>query len=231
MAKPSSSLLVDSELAARFSLGVIELFQAEPSSAQIQAVAESAFYWADYCLNLLETATPLPKPPACQPGCDSCCYNQVELTTPEALLLGSYLATRFPAERLQSFLTRVETSVTRRAGKTKVQLAAIRAELPCPLLEAGCCLVYEVRPLMCRAMHSLELDACRRELADPDLNLVEFYSHRHIINVSISQGLIDACLALGFQPGPVDLILAIQQYFSHPDFADRWLAGEKVFHD
>jgi hypothetical protein len=84
---------------------------------------------------------------------------------------------------------------------------------------------------MCRAMHSLELDACRRELADPDLNLVEFYSHRHIINVSISQGLIDACLALGFQPGPVDLILAIQQYFSHPDFADRWLAGEKVFHD
>ena len=36
MAKLSPSPLVDNELAARFSLGVIELFQAEQSFAQIQ---------------------------------------------------------------------------------------------------------------------------------------------------------------------------------------------------
>ncbi len=34
MAKPSLNALVDSELAARFSLGMIELFQAEASLAQ-----------------------------------------------------------------------------------------------------------------------------------------------------------------------------------------------------
>ena len=84
---------------------------------------------------------------------------------------------------------------------------------------------------MCRAMHSLEVDACRQEFAHPNLNLVKFYGHRHLIHVSLSQGLIDACLALGYQPGPVDLLLAIQQYLFKPDLVQRWLAGEEVFKD
>jgi hypothetical protein len=105
----------------------------------------------------------------------------------------------------------------------------MRAELPCPFLEAGYCLAYDVRPLMCRAMHSLQVEACREELADPHLSKVEFFFHRHLIHVSISQGLVDACLALGYQPGPVDLIQALRQYFSEPGITHRWLAGEAVF--
>jgi hypothetical protein len=155
----------------------------------------------------------------------------VELTAPEALLLGSFLRDRHSAAHLQDLLARVETSQAKRAGKTKIQLAARRAEFPCPLLEESQCLVYEVRPLMCRAMHSLGVEACRREFADPSLNLVKFYSHRHVIHLSISQGLIDACGALGYQPGPVDLGAALQDYFSEANLVDRWLAGEKVFHE
>ena len=102
----------------------------------------------------------------------------------------------------------------------------MRAEFPCPLLEAGYCLAYEVRPLMCRAMHSLQVEACRQELTDPNLSQVEFYLHRHIIHVSISQGLVDACLALGYQPGPVDLVQALRQYFSQPGI-DPTLAGRE----
>ena len=95
MAKSSLQALVDSELAARFSLGMIELFQAETSLAQLQTVAQSACQWADYCIERVEAASPLPQPPACQPGCDFCCYNQVELTAPEALRLGSFLPPAF----------------------------------------------------------------------------------------------------------------------------------------
>jgi hypothetical protein len=229
MAKPSLNALVDSELAARFSLGMIELFQAEASLAHLQTVAQSAGQWADYCIEHVEAASPLPQPLACQPGCDFCCYNQVELTAPEALRLGSFLAASFSPENLQLLLKRVERSLARRAGQTKIQLAAIRAELPCPLLLEGQCLAYEVRPLMCRAMHSLGAGACRQEFAHPELTVVKFYSHRHVIHVSLSQGLIDGCLALGYQPGPVDLLQAIQQYFSQPDLAERWLAGEEIF--
>ena len=48
MIKPASSPLVDSELAGRFSLGVIELFQGSPSVAQIHTAAQNAFHWAEY---------------------------------------------------------------------------------------------------------------------------------------------------------------------------------------
>jgi Fe-S-cluster containining protein len=231
MGKSSARPLVDNELAARFSLSVIELWHIPATAVPFQAAAQSAFLWADYCLDLLEKASPEPQPPACRPGCDCCCYNQVELTIPEALLLGHFLAERLDSASLQPLLARVEESCRRRAGKTKIQLADRRAEFPCPLLEAGQCLAYDVRPLMCRAMHALQVEACRQELADPKLSKVEFYLHRHVIHVSISQGLVDACRSLGYQPGPVDLIPAMQQYLSEPGIGRRWLAGEAVFHD
>ena len=50
-------------------------------------------------------------------------------------------------------------------------------------------------------------------------------------NVSISQGVIDSCKALGYQSGPVDLVLALQQYLAQPGLVHRWLAGEAVFND
>lgn len=230
MVESSSSPLLDSELAARFALSVIELSQ-DPAAALFETAAQNAFGWAGYCLDLLQKASPEPQPPACRPGCDHCCHNQVELTAPEALLLGKYLADRLASHDLHCLLARVEKSWGRRAGKTKIQLADLRAELPCPLLEGGCCLAYGVRPLMCRAMHSLEVEACRQELAAPGLSKVEFYLHRHVIHVSLSQGLVDACRALGYQPGPVDLVQAVRQYFSQPDITRRWLAGEAVFED
>ena len=224
MIKSSSNPLIESELAARFSLSVIENLPDPATAALFETAARNAFLWADYCLDLLQKASPEPKPPVCQPGCTSCCYNQVELTAPEALLIGTCLADRLDSDNLQLLLARVEKSYSRRAGKTKMQLAAMRAELPCPLLEADYCLAYDVRPLMCRAMHSLEVEACRQELTDPNLSKVEFYLHRHIVHVSISQGLVDACLALGYQAGPVDLVQAIWQYLSQPGIGPS-LAG------
>jgi Fe-S-cluster containining protein len=229
MVKPAANPLVDSELAARFSLGVIELFQGSPSAVQIYTAAQYAFHWGEYCLDLLQSVNPEPEPPACKPGCNYCCYNQVELTAPEALFMGSFLADKLPPEALTLLLARVEKLCSRRHGKTKRELAALRAEFSCPLLDAGHCLAYEVRPLMCRAMHALQMDTCRQELTDPNLNLVEFYLHRHIIHVSISQGLVDACLALGYQPGPVDLVSALREYFSQSELTQSWLAGKDVF--
>lgn len=229
MAEPSPTPLVDRELAAGFALQAMELLQAEPTLAQVEAAARSAFHWAAYCTELIETADPLPQAPACQVKCAFCCYNQVELTTPEALLLGRFLTANLSAGSLARLRERVTAAWERRRGLTKPQFAAARGNFPCPLLEDDACLAYEVRPLMCRAMHALEASDCQQELADPKLNLVKFYGHRHVIHVSLSQGLIDACRALGLQAGPVNLVLALDCFFSEPALADTWLAQVNVF--
>lgn len=231
MVESSGNSLIDDELASRFAMHIVDQAQAAAAAAFFETAARNAFHWADHCLKLLQQASPEPRPPACRAGCDACCYNQVELTAPEALNIGAYLADTLDGNDLQRLLGRVEKSFSRQTGKTKIQLAGRRAELPCPLLADGCCLVYEVRPLMCRAMHSLEEKACRQELADPRLSKVKFYLHRHIIHVSISQGLVDACRALGYQPGPVGLVSFLWQYFSQPDVPRRWLGWEAVFPD
>jgi len=138
---------------------------------------------ADYCLDLLETASSCPNRLACQPGCDFCCYNQVELTAPEALLLGSFLPPDFL--RTPSGCAGTGGRVPGSAGRqTKEQLAALRAEFPCPLLADGRCSVYEVRPLMCRAMHSLDVATCRQELPSPASRACHSTLTAHIIHVS-----------------------------------------------
>ena len=62
MVKQATSPLVDSELAARFSLGVIELFQGSPATTHIYTAAKNAFHWAGSCLDLLQTVNPEPEP-------------------------------------------------------------------------------------------------------------------------------------------------------------------------
>lgn len=229
MAEAAASPLVDAELAGRFALAVIELFQVEQSLGQLQNAVCHAFQWADYCIDLMEKASPLPQPLACESGCYYCCHNQVEMTAPEALVLAGFLAAHFSPDEIRLVQDRAANSLTRQAGKSKIQLAALRAEFPCPLLADGLCSVYEVRPLMCRAMHSLQAEACRQELADPNLNLVTFYDHRHVVSVSLSQGLIDACRALGYQSGPVNLVRVLGENLAPENLVDRWLRGEEVF--
>lgn len=229
MTQTTAGLLVDRDLAAHFCREILDLWQGRPSLAKVQDAAHRAGQWAAYCLDLLETASPLPRPVVCGPGCDLCCHNQVELTAPEALRLGQYLADRFSSQEQRLLLERVAWLRDRQAGRSRTELAATRAEFPCPFLRDHRCLVYEVRPLMCRAMHSLDAAACREEFDHPALRVVPFYSHRHVIHVSLSQGLVDACLALGLRSGPVELLWAVQTCLTHPDAASSWLAGEAVF--
>ena len=231
MSEPAVNPFLDRELADRFADGAIALLRAAPTPERVLDLARTAIYYAEHCLAQLEASQPLPRPLACEPGCDACCYNQVELTAPEALFLGSFLEARLaPAER-QELHRRAEQSLARRAGRSKIQVAAQRSQHPCPLLHEHLCLAYEARPLGCRAMHSLDAAACSQELADPLTPVVPFYSHRQIIYVSLSHGLVRVSRTFGLQADPLDLAQALLCLLERPDAAVRWLMGERVFGD
>ncbi|MGQ9921982.1 MAG: YkgJ family cysteine cluster protein [Desulfobacca sp.] len=229
MSQGAPNPFLDPELAARFAAGAIELLRAEPSLARLQDLARTAIYYADHCLARLEAEQPLPQPLACEPGCDACCHNQIQLTAPEAFLLSGFLEARFSPERRRELQQRAEQSLARRAGLSPIEVAAQRSQHPCPLLQEHRCLAYEARPLVCRAMHSLDAAACFQELADPLHPVVPFYSHRQIVYVSLSHGLAQVCRVFGMQAGPLDLAQALVVAAASPGALERWLSGETVF--
>jgi Fe-S-cluster containining protein len=220
---------IDERLAALARETVLEIGQRGRTGETALELAFSAMVLADHVLDRFESETPLPQPIVCRPGCDFCCYLQVELTPPEALLLGRRIEENFSRDAKVRLLASLERSWNLKAGKSKQEIARIRRELPCPLLRDRRCSVYPVRPLLCRAMHALDAGQCASASRSQDLAPVDHYAHRREFIIAIAKGLADGCRALGCQCGSLDLTGAILDYFGEPKPAERWIMGEAVF--
>jgi hypothetical protein len=219
---------IDERLAELQQAKVIQiLYQSAGAGERACDLARSAILFAEQVIGLIESANALPQPIACQEGCYFCCCNQVELTPPEALLLGHYVERHFEEARKEALLTALRRYLDRYHGKSKTEMARIRPS--CPLLRDGKCLAYPGRPLVCRAMHSLDAGLCETGYKNRDLTSPPFYAHRHEVYFSISQGLLAGCRAVGCQSGPLELARALLDYLTQPQPMERWLRGEKVF--
>lgn len=208
----------------------MEIFhQTGGSPEAAREMALSAFVFADHVVGLVEAANPLPTPIPCRAGCYYCCHCQVELTPPEALFLGNFLEQQLSETEKKELVTGLERAVNLKAGKSKLEIATLRQQLPCPLLREKKCGAYPARPLVCRAMHTLDARACENSLKTADLASPPYYSHRQDIFFAISQGLMAGCQAVGCQSGPLELTRALLDYFTQPRPLERWLKGEAVF--
>lgn len=192
-------------------------------------IATSGFFLAEHLVWRFEAENPLPQPLACQEGCDACCHNLVELTPPEALLLGHHIHRHFSDGEKDLVLTQVAKNLSMAAGKSKVALATLRQELPCPLLRDRKCSVYPIRPLVCRAMHALNRERCEADLHSGSLAGSQYYEHRHATARSVSYGILEGCRAVGCQAGTLSLDRALHDFFTQENCAERWITGEAVF--
>ncbi len=208
---------------------VMEIIRSGATADKALEVGLSALVWADHTLARFDAEGDLSRPLACIVGCDHCCYNQVEVTLPEALVIGDFLAQRFSGEAQEWLLARVEQALAAKAGQDRRQIAGRRRELPCPMLVEHRCAIYPVRPLVCRGMHSLEAGQCESSLQAGDLTSAAYYLQRHELVRAIARGLLAGCQALSCQSGALDLALALRDYFREPDAAGRWIRGEMVF--
>jgi Fe-S-cluster containining protein len=192
-------------------------------------IAVSAFFLADHLTRRLEAEQELPQPVACQEECDACCYNRVEVTPPEALIIAHHIAGNFSPAEKEVVLANLAQNLVRTRGKSPAAVAGMRAELPCPLLRDRRCSVYPVRPLVCRAMHSLDRERCASELCAGSLAASPYYAHRHEIAVSVSAGLREGCRAAGLQSGTLNLAQALDDFSRQENPIGRWINGEEVF--
>ena len=189
----------------------------------------SAFFLADHLTRRFEAEAELPHPVACQSGCDSCCYNQVELTPPEALLIGHHVARQFSAAEKELLLAHVARIMEIIKAMGPKESAARRREIPCPLLVNKTCSVYPARPLVCRAMHGLDRERCAAELRTGSLAGSQYYAYRHEIALSVSAGLQAGCKAAGLQSGRLSLTRVLNDCVTREDAVERWINGEEVF--
>ena len=103
---------------------------------------------------------------ACRAGCDHCCYQIVGVTTPEALAILDHLSQTASDPELEAVSARVAASRARTRGLSAAE--RFSPDHPCPFLQSGRCSIYEVRPLACRGMNSLDAGECETRLRDPD---------------------------------------------------------------
>jgi hypothetical protein len=174
---------------------------------------------------------------ACRAGCDHCCHQVVGVSTPEALAIYDHLrATRSPAE-LERLKAHVEMLHERSRGLSAAE--RLSPEHPCVFLESGRCSIYEIRPLACRGVNSLDAADCERGLYDPEAR-AEFLAQGqggrcyvaplHAFR-AVSTGLQLALSELyRLDPRGLDLTAVIHLLFQMDgSLPESWLEGEQPF--
>jgi hypothetical protein len=97
-----------------------------------------------------------PEQITCHVGCDGCCYQQFTIFPVEAVQLAQAVAA-LPAIERQRLRERLQQAPD--------PWHILDAPAPCVLLENGCCLLYQERPLLCR-MHGFPLFSTMIERPD-----------------------------------------------------------------
>jgi hypothetical protein len=163
---------------------------------------------------------------ACSVGCTSCCYQSVEATIPEAILIALRLADPEDPRR-RRILDAAEALKGMSARERR------RTGRPCPLLQNDRCSIYDDRPLMCRSVLSANAEGCRASLLSvlagrEELPNDYFIAAQYFIRGDVA-ALQGACKDLGLQHDVFDLVQMLAALIREPAIIERWLAGERVF--
>jgi Fe-S-cluster containining protein len=194
-------------------------------------LAWEALNWTDQAIQEFTSLESLPEPLDCKPGCHYCCYNLPVVTAPEALLIGYHVEQNFTDQAKKEIGGRVEMILERIESLSPYEVVMMRHELPCIFLEDGMCIVYEVRPVVCRTCTSTSAQHCKTIFESGNHRArLRCYQHIREIFQTVHSGLVDRCLEMGCQADPLPLAEATRDYFNHPEPIDAWLQGEIIFH-
>jgi len=163
---------------------------------------------------------------ACRKGCSWCCHGtKIHISAHEAILLAQTIRARPDCDTVR---IRVREAAT--AFRTLSPDERWAAQTPCPFLGAdGACAVYEVRPIQCRACHSLDAGSCERghQARDPEPMHMDVF--RSAVYAAVGLGVGEALSDRGLDDRPLEFSNAVMVALEEPDAAIRWAKGERVF--
>ncbi|GLR25307.1 YkgJ family cysteine cluster protein [Limnobacter litoralis] len=152
---------------------------------------------------------------ACRSGCSHCCHVRVEALEPEVFKIARFLQ-GLPQAALDQFTERLEKHAAAVDGTT---LTTHRQA--CPFLENQRCLIYPIRPAVCRKGHSLDVQPCAQGADTLPQNVAIIAQSEAII-----QGAASAYRAAGLPAGGHELGSAVLAVLKNSDAPKEWLAGD-----
>lgn len=166
----------------------------------------------------------------CSKGCFYCCYAQVSVTPPEAILIGNFLSEKYSLSQTDKLLKKIKNNIALTKDKNLEERIDIWDKTPCIFLDKNECGIHPVRPFICRAWHSLSVEQCKTafELRDKDAE-IDSYPYRNYILGTIREGLQEALEELGCTSEVIEITDAIRSVITHPSPGGSWVNGENIF--
>lgn len=167
---------------------------------------------------------------ACAAGCAFCCHQRVGVMPHEALALLEALRGLPDADRAE-----VERRLRANAGRVDAMTPDEhrRANLACAFLDDGRCRVYDTRPSVCAAYHSLDRKRCEHAFAHPETLGTPRSSRPALLDVqtfcdAAVEGTRAGVCAAGLSAVRLELSTALRALLDRPELAARWAAGEAL---
>jgi Fe-S-cluster containining protein len=166
----------------------------------------------------------------CSPGCPHCCVLNVAILLPEGLVIAGWLRDHLqPAEfaALHDRLVRHSCWVRWMDDDERILKRA-----GCPFLGAdGKCMIYPVRPLVCRAAHSLDR-ACCQESFRPAVTGERLPVPLDLLRQSVfDTAFVSLAASLrhhGLDDRSIELGCGVLAFLDQPDNRGRYLSGERL---
>jgi len=169
---------------------------------------------------------------ACAAGCGYCCHTLVSVSPPEAFYIARHVETAFEAKAREALKAQVLAYAERTRGMDGAQRYVAREACPFLREEDWYCGLHTARPLVCRAMHSGSLPACKkaydtRDATVPTQTMAVFFENTK----AYMSAYVSALRPRGVKVYPVELSTALAVIWREPDAMGRWLGGEDLFDD
>ena len=194
-------------------------------------LVRTALKQTDDAIQKFTTHESLPEPIDCKPGCHYCCFNQPMVTPLEALLIGHQVNQTFTDHEKLELSDRINTLLAQTDGLSPDEIVMMRHEWTCIFLQNGICMVYQVRPAVCRACSSTNAKHCEMIFKSRDhMSRLRCYQQIHQIFKTVHTELVNQCRKMGCQSDSLRIAEAIRDFLKHPNPIEAWLKGEIVFH-
>lgn len=102
----------------------------------------------------------------CKKGCEWCCYQPIFALSYEMEYLNDFVKNNFDS----TAQNKIKAKAQQKNNKLKLLTDAdlLNSKHPCPLLEKGACVAYEVRPMACRIYLSKNVNTCLQFYKNPE---------------------------------------------------------------